>query len=161
MARTTKQLSGGGKDKFLRGLIAEAKLPAQAASNLADAMCEAIADIRVRREAWDAKRQGIDAGVAEPSPAAVQTEAASKDATPTATPAFDPYVFSALAVLAKNGRAALVEHLAAIDSVTDLKALAKAQHLTLDASLSELQAVRTALVTATEARLAERRAAAS
>ena len=157
MARTTKQLSGGGKDKFLRGLIADAQLPAEAALQLADAMCGAIADIRVRRDAWEDK---LYSSAIEHNPAATHTSPAEPLPDAKAT-LFDPFVFSALAILTKNGRAALTERLTTIGNVTDLKAFAKAQHLALDATLSEPNAIREAIVTATEARLLERRAAAS
>ena len=57
MARTTKQLSGGGKDKFLRAVIAsEPGLAADAAARLGETLCSSIADIRVRRDTWETLR---------------------------------------------------------------------------------------------------------
>ena len=162
MARTTKQLSGGGKDKFLRALIADASLPADVATKLGDTMCDAIADIRVRREAWEPARQA-SAKHQEAQP----VSHGPKDSSPAATlspdsPAeFDPFVFSALAVLTKQGPAALASRLATIESAANLHALAKAQHLTVEAGMTDLATLRVAMITATEARLAERRAAAS
>jgi hypothetical protein len=170
MARTTKQLSGGGKDKFLRALVAtEADLPADTAARLCDNLCAAIADIRVRRDTWDAIRE---TPAAEAIPAAVigpVSEVAppkAKPAKPTvvdlAPPAsFDPFVFSALAVLAKKGTTALSDRLVEITSARDLHALAAAQHLSVDASVTDVTALRAAILAAAEARLAERRAAAS
>jgi hypothetical protein len=164
MARTTKQLSGGGKDKFLRALIAtEADIAPAAAERLGDTMAAAIADIRVRREAWEPTANVPAIPTATPAKAA--TAPATRlsplaDAAPAAL-AFDPFVFSALAVLTKKGAAELADRLAAITSVGDLHALALAQHLTVDAQLSDAGALRAAIVNATEKRLAERRAAAS
>ena len=153
MGRTTKQLSGGGKDKFLRRLIAgEASIAAEAAERLGDAMCDAIADVRVRRDAW---QPGHESGTTKAS--TVERPAAGS-APP---PAFDPFVFSALAVLTKQGAAALAEKLGGIAGPDQLHALARAQHLAVDAGLSDGPALRAAIVRATEARLAERRAAAS
>jgi hypothetical protein len=177
MARTTKQLSGGGKDKFLRALVAsEVDIPAEAAARLGDTLCTSIADVRVRRDTWDAVREMPAAAVfpasaAEPTP--VRTEPKAKPAAktakapveaipePVAAPAFDPFVFSALAVLAKKGAAALSARLVEVTSAGDLHALASAQHLPVDASVSDVTALRAAILAATEARLAERRAAAS
>jgi hypothetical protein len=170
MARTTKQLSGGGKDKFLRALIAtETDIAPAAAERLGDTMAAAIADIRVRREAWEPT---ANAPVAPPS-ASVKPAALTKPAPALAAPpspqtepapvaaAFDPFVFSALAVLTKKGAGELSARLTEITSVADLHALALAQHLTVDTSLTDATALRSAIVSATEKRLAERRAAAS
>ncbi len=160
MGRTTKQLSGGGKDKFLRAVVAgEQGLPADAAVRLGDALCTAIADIRVRRDTWETLR---DATVTPPAPPAAQglTAQPAPPVAPSAA-AFDPFVFSALAVLTKKGAAALTVRLAEITTAADLHALANAQHLSVDAKLVDLGALRLAILAATAARLAERRAAAS
>ncbi|HRK18506.1 MAG TPA: hypothetical protein PK970_06090, partial [Hyphomicrobiaceae bacterium] len=54
MGRTTKQLSGGGKDKFLRALVAaETDLGSEPAARLVVRLSDAITDIRVKREVWD------------------------------------------------------------------------------------------------------------
>ena len=155
MGRTTKQLSGGGKDKFLRALIArERAIPEQVAERFGDAICDAIADIRVRREAW---QPGAKSAVATTQVALLNVGGGGA-AAPTA---FDPFVFSALAVLTKHGAAALASKLDEIAAAEHLYALAKAQHLAVDASLPDPATVRAAIVKATEARLADRRAAAS
>ena len=150
MARTTKQLSGGGKDKFLRALIAsEPSLPHDAAVRLSETFSTAIADIRVRRDAWEASKH---------DGAAVAVLSAT---APTPSADFDPFAFSALAVLTKQGAKALSDRLSAVASVNDLRALANAQHLSVDAGLTDPALLRAAILSATEARLAERRAAAS
>lgn len=163
MARTTKQLSGAGKDKFLRGLIrSEPGIPSDAADALGEKMCEAIADVRVRRGAWDESRKSGQSPNSRPpeAPAPAEKEIGDCPDLPAAA-AFDPFAFSALAVLTKKGRTALATQLAEIDNAGHLHAIAAAQHLTVDANLTDLATLREALVTATEVRLAERRAAAS
>lgn len=75
--------------------------------------------------------------------------------------AFDPYAFSAMVVLAKQGKDALAKRLAEIKSVEHLTSLADAQHLGLDRSLTKIDDVRKAVLAAAEQRLADRRAAAS
>ncbi|HRK18494.1 MAG TPA: hypothetical protein PK970_06030, partial [Hyphomicrobiaceae bacterium] len=75
--------------------------------------------------------------------------------------AFDPFAFSALAVLTRGGRAALEARVAEIGAAEHLIALAAAQHLGIDRSLTDIGQLRAAIVAATEVRLKERRAAAS
>lgn len=97
--------------------------------------------------------------------------AKSAKANPAAEPAavtpvepdkpFDPYAFSVMAVLVKQGKDALAKRLADIKSVEHLKQLADAQHLGINRSLSKIEDVRKAVLAATEQRLADRRAAAS
>lgn len=82
-------------------------------------------------------------------------------AASAAEPPFDPYAFSAMVVLAKQGKEALAKRLAEIKSVEHLKKLGDAQHLGFDRSLTKIEDVRKALLTAAEQRLADRRAAAS
>jgi hypothetical protein len=177
MARTTKQLSGGGKDKFLRAIIAsEPAVPPDAADRVAGKLAEAISDVRVRREAWEiwskvvpptprrrpgerpalragtANSLGNSAETAEPSP---PTASAVSEAAP-----FDPFAFSALALLTRQGREGLATALDKITSPAHLKELANAQHLAIDPATESADELRRALIAATERRLADRRAAA-
>ena len=162
MGRTTKQLSGAGKDKFLRGAIAgENSIAPDVARRLGDAMCSGIADIRVRREAWQPGAGTAGSSEDDASSAARPAAHATAATTTAAAATFDPFVFSALAVLTKQGAPALVDKLRSIPLTADLHALAKAQHLAVDAALTDLPALRMAILSATEQRLAERRAAAS
>ena len=162
MARTTKQLSGGSKDKFLRALVAQAALPPDKSLELADVLCAEIRDVRVNRDTWELLRHRPSAIRSTSASAAPDTAQPIEPQAPAATVAnFDPFVFSALAVLTKQGAAALAKRLSEIDSVEHLCALAKAQHLAVDAAITEPEALRAAMVEATQARLAERRAAAS
>lgn len=179
MGRTTKQLSGGGKDKFLRALVAaEADLGTEPAGRLVARLSDAITDIRVKREVWDdlgkdqkltkglkgrnAARAAAASAVAS-APATVETPArpAQADSPAQGSATFDPFAFSALAVLTRGGRAALEARVAEIGAAEHLIALAAAQHLGIDRTLTDIGQLRAAIVAATEARLKERRAAAS
>ncbi len=84
-----------------------------------------------------------------------------KPAPPVAAPEakpFDPFAFSLVVVLTKDGRDGLMQELEAIESEADLRALAKAQHIPIPA---DLDAVRSAITVGTAERIADRRAAAS
>ena len=91
MGRTTKQLSGAGKDKFLRGAIAgENSIAPDVARRLGDAMCSGIADIRVRREAWQPGAGTAGSSEDDASSAARPTaHATAASATATAAGADD------------------------------------------------------------------------
>ena len=129
-------------------------------ARLGEALCASIADIRVRRDTWETLR---DAKLGTATFLADQEHQKRSADEKVAVPnfAFDPFLFSALAVLTKKGAPALKERLAEVTSADDLHALANAQHLSVDAKLTDLTALRAAILAATEARLAERRAAAS
>jgi hypothetical protein len=108
-------------------------------------------------EAKPAKGEGASA---KPAKADAATQPAAAAPVETEKP-FDPYAFSAMSVLVKQGKDALAKRLADIKSVEHLKQLADAQHLGINRSLSKIEDVRKAVLTATEQRLADRRAAAS
>lgn len=168
MTRATKSLSGGGKDKFFKAVIAtEPGVDPQAAARLGDALMNAVSEVRVRRDAWEQYskpapgekgRKGAKARAA--AQAAAQQSAAPAAAPSAAATPFDPFAFSAVAVLTRKGKEALAAELATIASAANLKAIAAAQHLAVDPALDEAEALRAALIVATERRIAERRAAA-
>lgn len=152
------------KRAFFRAYIQrETNLDGQAAEKLAEALTKAVNMMRV----WEMPEY-----VAAPEPAAVTAKSKGKSSTvETATtppgqvqaqPAkFDPYAFSAMVVLAKTGKDGLMKRLSEIKSVEHLKALADAQHLAVSPSLKKLDDLRKAIISATEQRLADRKAAAS
>jgi hypothetical protein len=130
---------------FFRAHIArETSLDAAAADKLSEALTSAVNRMLV----WDIPAEG-------PSPAPAQ---ASKTKPASA---FDPFAFSLPVVLAKTGRDGLMKRLADIKSAENLKSLAEAQHLAIPPSLKKADDLRKAIVTATEQRLADRKAAAS
>ena len=120
MARATKQLSGGGKDKLIRDMIAsEPTIAPDAAARLGDSMCDAIKNMRVDTDVWEQHR-----AARETAKAAEQKLADAKVVAPVAPPvstlaAFDPFAFSALAILTKKGAPELTSRLAAIASAAD------------------------------------------
>jgi hypothetical protein len=169
MSRTTKALSGPAKDKVLRALVSGTEaVPADVAARVAEVLARSISEVRVRRDAWDATR-GITveptvtlpravAVSAQPAPTPVPAQAASATA---AAAAFDPYAFSAVSILTKKGKAALISAFDTIATAADLHKIAIAQHLAIDPALADVTGIRAALVAATERRIAERKAAAS
>ena len=100
-------------------------------------------------------------GTGPEAEAAALRESALAAVAPPAEPAFDPYAFSAIAVLTRGGRAALLDRLREIGSAEDLRRLAAAQHLAVGDNVAAIDALREAIVAGAEARIADRRAAAS
>jgi hypothetical protein len=160
MARTTKQLSGGGKDKFLRGLVAQnSDLPGAAAARVIEALTSSISEIRVRRDVWEHVSKSQPKQMPETAPAtAVAPVAAAEDVSAVA---FDPFAFSAVALLSKKGKPALAAELEKIANAEHLHKLAAAQHLAVEPSIRELAVLRAAIIAGAERRIADRRAAAS
>jgi hypothetical protein len=162
MVRHTKPLSGGGKDKFLRGIVDGVDgIPQPMRRALSKHLAEAITEVRVRREAYERVRGQPETStpVDETSTAATVTPA---PATPRGEPsAFDPFAFSVVAVLTKKGKPTLVAELEKIDTLDHLRRIADAQHLALDPDLRSIADIRAAIVSGAERRIAERKAAAS
>ncbi|HRY06169.1 MAG TPA: hypothetical protein P5114_03535 [Hyphomicrobiaceae bacterium] len=74
---------------------------------------------------------------------------------------FDPFAFSVIVMLKRQGRAALMKRLEAVNDPAQLRKIAEAQHLGVDKSLRSARKLREAIITGAEQRLADRRAAAS
>lgn len=160
MVRQTKPLSGGGKDKFLRGLVDSVDgLPDSARQALTRELSQGITEVRVRREAYERVRDRPDRPPEKAVPLAPRTEPPNRVA-PTAA-SFDPFAFSVVAVLTKKGKAALMAELDKVAAVDELRGIADAQHLALDPALDGAAEIRTAIVSGAERRIAERKAAAS
>jgi hypothetical protein len=160
MAAHTKALSGGGKDKVVRRILASVDdVPEDLSEALETRFCETISSLRIRREIYDNLPDGRRSGATMASAAPVSATSATPAAV--ATPAFDPFAFSAVAVIARQGEAGLRAELAGVLTVSDLQALATAQHLGVDPALSDIVALRDAIVAGAARRLAERKAAAS
>jgi hypothetical protein len=75
--------------------------------------------------------------------------------------AFNPYLFSAIVILAKFGRDGLLKRLQEIKSAENLRIFAEAQHVAIAPKLKRPEDIRKAIVVAAEQRLADRKAAAS
>ncbi len=187
MTKRTKVLSGEAARKYFRALFAAD--PGQtpvAASRLADTCVREIAELRVRlpvvasrtsshATATPAKSLTPPAVAsttppvktpeepardgAEPDPVAPQSAPAAE--TPPPEPAFDPFAFSLIVALRRDGPVALLARLIAIDDVARLRDIAKAQHVGIPAGADGVDAIAAAIVAGTERRVAHREAAAS
>lgn len=131
---------------FAAHIRRETSLDEVAAAKLAEALTRAVNRMMV----WDGDVANSVTAATAPSHAS---------ATP-APDAFNAYAFSTIVVLVKFGRDALAKRLAEITSIEHLRAIADAQHLAVDARLKKADDLRKAIITATERRLADRKAAA-
>lgn len=122
-------------------------------------LAAALTSATNRMLVWDATP--IDTAPSSTPPRKLpEVVAAVQSAAPPAD-AFNPYIFSALIVLARSGREGLARRLNEIKSVENLRALAEAQHLAIDSALKRADEIRRAIISSTEQRLADRKAAAS
>jgi hypothetical protein len=163
MTNGTQLWPGDKMRAFFRAHIQrETSLAAPDAEKLSDALTKAVNRMLV----WDVPTvessstapSSAKTRMRPPTPVAADSSVANDGATP---PAFDPYAFSAMVVLAKTGKDGLMKRLADIKAVEHLKAFAEAQHLAVSPKLNRADDLRKAIVVATEQRLADRRAAAS
>lgn len=171
----TRQLSGRAKSRYVRAMMRQAGAT-EAATAKADAE---IRSIVVAAPA--AERLAPARPIVQPRPAArAAAPDASIDHSPPPAPAksvlppaaaapereivaFNPYAFSAMAVLLNEGRAALEARLAEASTREHIVQLAEAQSVRLDPRLlsakkTSIAALRTAFVEAVEKRVAHRRA---
>ena len=184
----TRQLTGRAKSRYLRGLLEDGG-DAAAALDRADSE---IAQIVITRAAAERPRRlrsmrqahqmtGSSRGnpparpddiTNKPPPVTVTTEGAppaiaavATTATQTTPPPFNPYGFSAMAVLLGEGRAALEARLEAATTREQIAQLAAAQSVRLDPKLlanpkTGIARLRAACVEAVEKRVDQRRAVA-
>jgi hypothetical protein len=155
MGRTTKTMSGGGQTKYFRDLFrADGDVPEAAVERLSAQFEARIAQIRVRSVPLEIKTKAAKPAGAKPDVVTVTTPKAS-------TAAFDPFSFSVVAMLAKKGRLVLEAKLSEISDAGQLRTIADAQHLGIDAAVTDAGALRIAMIEGAERRIADRRAAAS
>ena len=166
MAKTTKALSGPAAKKYMRELLhADPGVTADATERLVASCGEEIAQLRVRLPIPARQKRPAEPVVTPTVPAASPSTPASSKPVPklAATPAvaiFDPFAFSVVVVLTKQGRDGLMAKLVAIDGIADLRAIAKAQHIAVPAT-DTADELRRAIVEGTAARIADRQAASS
>ena len=174
MGKATRSLSGASQKKYFRDLLrATDGLPADAAARLGDTLEREVAQVRVRLPipargdgALVAKRKPGSRRPADPAPNPSSAAATTHPATPETAPGtgatpFDPFAFSVVVAVTKEGRDGLMKRLKEIESLDDLTALAKAQHVAVPASAQSLEAIREAIAEGALQRIANRRAAAS
>lgn len=158
MGKATRPLSGAGQKKYFRDLIQSTEGVSPNAANSLISICEReIAQIRVRLPIPDRGPKGT----------AFKKQDSAKAPVPVATnpivddAAFDPFAFSVVVVVTREGREGLARKLQALTSAIDLHALARAQHLALPDGNLTVDELRTAIVEGALQRVANRKAAAS
>jgi hypothetical protein len=171
MAKKTRPLSGQSQRKYFRDLLAgDAGVSVDAVNRLTDVCADELAHIQVRTEKMTArlaiamltKRAAKSAPGQASAGQAPGTQSVVADALPTqSADGFDPHAFSLIVVMTKEGKEGLLAKLRAVGDVDQLRAIAKAQHVSLDADLTEPNIVCAAIIAGTEKRIAHRKAAAS
>jgi hypothetical protein len=159
MAKNTKALSGPAAKKYMRELLkSDPGVSADATERLVATCGEEIAQLRVRLPIPIRHKAQVAAAPAVASAPVPTIVPAAKPAAPAA--AFDPFAFSVVVVLTKQGKDGLMTKLAAVESAADLRAIAKAQHIAIPPTGSA-DDLRRAIVDGTAARIADRQAASS
>ena len=165
MAKNTKALSGPAKRKYFRDVLSvEPGVTPEAAARLTDKFDAELSHMRVRAHVSLRK---ANPAAEVPSPVtAILPPVVPVPPLPVAeampvTSAFDPHAFSLIVVMTRQGAAGLEQTLARIDDPEHLRALARAQHVAIDATLEQPAALRAAIIAGTAQRIADRRAAAS
>lgn len=157
MGKATRPLSGASQKKYFRDLFQSTDgVAPEAAERLTSACEREIAQIRVRLPIPDRGKKA--------SPAKKRAESAAKPVgtePPVSDAAFDPFAFSVVVVITKEGRDGLARKLQSVVSDADLKALAKAQHIALPDGELSADELRAAIVEGALQRIANRKAAAS
>lgn len=153
MSKGTQLWPGDKMRSFFSAYIRrETSLDGAAADRLAASLTKAVNRMLVWEMPTD--QQAVPgAKTTEIAPEAAKRHARAEN--------FNPYLFSAIVVLAKQGRDGLIKRLQEIKSAENLRAFAEAQHVPVDAKLKRLDDIRKAIVAAAEQRLADRKAAAS
>ncbi len=157
MAKATRPLSGASQKKYFRDLFqSTAGLTPETADTLTSACEREIAQVRVRLPIPDRGKKSVFAKKSKPD-AAPELPATE----PAGEAAFDPFAFSVVVVVTKEGREGLAGQLQSITSAADLRALAKAQHLALPEGALTPDELRAAIVEGALQRVANRKAASS
>jgi hypothetical protein len=181
MSKKTRALSGASQDAYFRRVLkAHPNLSAAERDQLLARLKAEIAQLRVRLE----PRQASDAPAAAPvevpaptlpPPVAIAAEPLSAlDEPAPAEPApiielpvavspepFDPFSPNIVVVVRTQGCDAALAALDVIDSVDNLRLLAREQRLSVSADLASAAEMRAAIVGAAQRRIANRMAAAS
>ena len=160
------------KEAFFRGVLRTGRaLDTGEVDRTAKALARRTGKIWLNDRTLASEMSGVAEAEQQPAPI-VPTEASPAPAQPTAAEpaqdhatepaaAFDPFAFSAVVVMSRQGRDGLLSKLSEIGDIAHLRQLADAQHLAFDRSLTDADALREAIVKGAEQRIADRRAAAS
>jgi hypothetical protein len=162
MAKATRSLSGASQKKYFRDLVGSIEgIPADAAEALTGACEREITQVRVRLPVPDREKK------AKPQTRPAGKEAGQEESAAAAPPSseseaeFDPFAFSVVVVVTKEGRDGLAKRLSGITSGADLRALAQAQHVAIPAGELSDGELRDAIIEGALQRIANRKAAAS
>ena len=168
MGKATKSLSGNSKDKYFRDLFAtDPGVAPEAAKRLTETTKREVSQVRVRLPLPERSAKAGHGKAAKTDSAAASTQTVTGPHEQTATlPAaaeatFDPFAFTAVVVLKREGAAALEKLLNDIPDADNLRLLADKQHLGLPADAKSAAELRKAIIQSAEARFADRRAGAS
>ncbi|MGQ0673907.1 MAG: hypothetical protein ACT4N2_13670 [Hyphomicrobium sp.] len=181
MGRTIRTFTGAKARKYLGDLLAGGPgVSAEAADRIAAALEKEVVAIKVRPARAsaaagtpllpfvDLPTLDVPASPATPdvdsddvAVAGAETEPEVASAPAAIDTPFDPFAFSLVVVRTREGADGLRAKLSSIDSAGHLRALAKAQHVNVPAELASADDIRTAIIVATERRIADRKAAAS
>ena len=161
MQKKTRALSGASQDAYFRRVFkAYPNLSADERERLVRRLRQEIAQLRLRRSARDEAGSTETATPAETKPAPALAVPAVSAPTQASTP-FDPFSPNVIVVVRTSGRDAAMAALATIDSLDDLRLLAREQRLAVAGDPTSPTDLRTAIVAAAERRIANRMAAAS
>jgi len=171
MKPTTRKLSGPAMERLLRQVIAGEGVDGALAARLAVRLGRVLSSVRARRVPLQALRQSAKAtqlpgAASSPPPSVPNATAGATHAAASQPPAtkFDPYAFGLVPVFQREGRDGLLVRLAGVSNADDLRAMARAQQIALEASLKgpdvPLAALRDGIAAAVEKRIADRKAAA-
>jgi hypothetical protein len=153
MQKKTKALSGASQDAYFRRVLkAYPNLSADERDRLVGRLRREIAQLRLRRTAR--------AEIETTAPPATAPAATVAPRAAIAAPPFDPFCPNVIVVVRTSGREAALAALAGIDSLDDLRLLAREQRLAVAGELSSTGDLRAAIVAAAERRIANRMAAA-
>jgi hypothetical protein len=161
MQKKTRALSGASQDAYFRRVFkAYPNLSADERERLVQRLRQEIAQLRLRRSARDEAGNPETATPAETKPAPALAIPAVSAPTRASAP-FDPFSPNVIVVVRTSGRDAAMAALAMIDSLDDLRLLAREQRLAVAGDPTSPTDLRTAIVAAAERRIANRMAAAS
>jgi hypothetical protein len=165
MRKKTKALSGASQDAyFRRALKAHPNLPAGEREQLVGKLRREVAQLRVRLEPRQDEEMALQPRVTvkQPTdpPTPVETDAPAGE-PPVASVPFDPFSPNVVVVVRTSGRDAALAALGALESLDNLRLLAREQRLGVPPDLESAAELRAAIVSAAERRIANRIAAAS
>jgi hypothetical protein len=160
MRKKTRALSGASQEAFFRRVLrAHPSLSPEERDALLRKLRAEVAQVRVRVEPRaEGEAAALIGKPAEPTAKPVETVVPP---LAPAAPGFDPYSPNVVVVVRKGGREAALAALDGIDSVDNLRHLAREQRLSIGDEPVTAADVRAAIVTAAERRIANRMAAAT